>query len=125
MLAGCGAFANLLELDFFNKRLGDAGVVQLAASVFADNALPQLKWLGLRHNGVCDAGGRTLADAIVQRDSLGSLVTLDLSQNNISDEVLTTLKDALATVPCMRTLFYSNGDARVRFKLIDAHASHP
>ena len=115
VLAGCGAFANLLELDFFSKRLGDAGVVQLVASVFVDNAFPQLQWLGLRHNGMCDTGGRFLADAIVRRDcSLGSLVALDLSQNNISDMALTTLKAALATVPAMRKLYYSNGNGRVR-----------
>ena len=123
VLACCGAFANLVQLEFTECQLGNVGVARLVASVLAGNALPRLQHLSLRNNGIGDAGWNTLAAAIGRGCSLGNLQTCDFSQNDISDAVLTTLKAALATVPAMRTMFYSDADGRVCHSLTVARAS--
>ena len=122
MLACCGAFANLVQLEFTECQLGNVGVARLVASVLAGNALPRLQHLSLRNNGIGDAGWNTLAAAIGRGCSLGNLQTCDFSQNDISDAVLTTLKAALTTVPAMRTMFYSDADGRVCHSLTVARA---
>ena len=109
MLARCGAFANLVQLGLTKCQLGDVGVAQLVASVFAGDALPRLQHLSLRDNGIGSNGWNALDDAIGQGGcSLANLQTCDFSQNDISNAMLTTLKAALATVPAMCFLFYSN-----------------
>ena len=115
-LANNRSLARLLQLDLFQNDLGDDGVHRFVTTVLTGNALLQLMaWLGLRMNSIGDAGGVSLADAINEaNNSLGKLVTLDLSMNHISDAGLANLRVALATVPAMRTLYYSNGNGRVR-----------
>ena len=68
----CSRSAALLPTSWSSTSSTTGSVMRVwcnsSHAVFVDNAFPQLQWLGLRHNGMCDAGGRSLADAIVRRD---------------------------------------------------------
>ena len=123
LLARCGAFANVLQLELTACRLGVLGVIELVDSVFVGDAMPCLQHLSLRDNGISNAGAKALVDAIGRGDcSFGNLITCDLSQNGISDKALSAIKAALAAVPSMRRLFYSNDDGWVCHSLTAAHA---
>ena len=81
----------LARLDLSNNRLGDGGVVALAAALGAADAPgrpggpPALRALLLRGNRVGDSGAGALAEALggTSGGGLAGLIELDLSHNSI------------------------------------------
>ena len=102
---------HLNEVDFRANRLGDDGLVALAVAS-ARGHLPQLRVLGVCHNGVTDNGAAALASAVAgcgMPPAFAKLETLTMTYNTIGAEGMEWLAIAIGDGALPRLLSLSLG----------------